>query len=895
MKILNKTNIIFFHPLVWLSVVLAVTLWMAPNAMAKSKAQEHYDQNNWTMVEFSSEYTNLINNFTARNKNSYGYTMLPGNISHSMALIKIALKELRLYTSQKGRNEFGGGMWMDSAAIDQLQLIGDNLPKLIEKNYISKDEADIIYNEANKLYEIGSERAFMAADAAGKTGRMDRIKEQNKNAKKLSVCTNQCLPSCYYDELSSCAFCPLFEAVFTAASKVSLHGMKTLSKPILSVVIVAFAVWIAFQILAFVSSPEVKDFKDLAASLITQGFIVLIVIVILNGNVLKFFYQFLNPVYLTGQHLAQATIRPETVKKYNATDAKHKDLIDRINTPCMPSEKIPDEIKGEGGLPKSMGDSIICTMTMMQNRVAQIRALGRASICYSWKKKWFFIPALNYLLVGIGLWVGTMILTLVVPFMMIDSVFQLAIAGALLPFAVGSYAFKITRGYSKKIWETFLNSTMLFVVVSITSLILLEAYQQTLVQSTSALSDIYTVSNDANIEDILKHIPWYSPNFLQILFIALLSWGALKSIKSFGGEFASSISSTNFGSQIGTMVASFTKSAATKILQPTAEAAWKHSKSAIKTIAAAPIFGIRRAVKNKQVNTVLNDSRTQINKNGEYVLETRHWWGGKKVRKVVQNADGSSYWVKEKYNKKGELKKRVTKTDNITNREKIKKNANGDDVAYKTNIKANSSLANVFIADDGTVLNNYEDVLATIIGNSDAAKRMRLAMAQRIMQQRMPNISRTISMMPPQAGDLKEFDDGSWGYVTTRPDGTQLTVKIGSPKMGADGKKRIMTTYEIVSADGKNITQLKSDGLINRKIVGQTSDGTMNGLDMKNAKIYHGLSENLEHKKQNGRKQYVNNQLKNSLFDKTEFEAAIKDIEQKKSNLNMYEFAVYHK
>ena len=90
-------------------------------------------------------------------------------------------------------------------------------------------------------------------------------------------CKSSCAPKCYYNELTECTFCPLFTAFYNAASKVAKRSIDSLSKPIQQLLVMMFALWIAFQVLAFVSSPEVKDLKDLISSLITQSFIVLLV------------------------------------------------------------------------------------------------------------------------------------------------------------------------------------------------------------------------------------------------------------------------------------------------------------------------------------------------------------------------------------------------------------------------------------------------------------------------------------------------------------------------------------------------------------------------------------------------------------------------------------------
>ena len=473
------SNIKFFSRLlsVFMSVVALLCLF-SPYAIAEdtakfdendvkwneSKAQAYYRQNNLQKENLSKSFVDLYKSHdTTKEEQKKGK-------HNQLNLVILHLNDLQNYTTSAGRDDFGGGLGLDSAAFDTLQAINRIVGGQLKNGYLSTDEAQIIYDEANRLYKIGSERAYLAAKAAGRTGRVERIREQNDNIKNIGVCSKLCLPSCYYNELASCTFCPLFEAVFTAASKIAWHATNVFSRPLIAVVAIGFAIWIAMQILAFVATPEVRDLKDLASALIVQSFVVILVLVILNGNVLTFFNKFISPVYIAGQALAQKTIDPVEVNKQIGNFKGNENIQNFISIPCKGSSTIPDDTKA--GLPKAMGDSILCTMTTIHNRVAQIKALASATMCYSWKEKFIIIPKLSYFLVGVGLWVCAMILLLVIPFMMVDSVFQMAVAAALLPFAIASYAFKITRGYTKKVWETFLNSTMLFVVVTVTALIL---------------------------------------------------------------------------------------------------------------------------------------------------------------------------------------------------------------------------------------------------------------------------------------------------------------------------------------------------------------------------------------------------------------------------------------
>ena len=195
-----------------------------------------------------------------------------------------------------------------------------------------------------------------------------------------NYCADSCSPKCYYSEIQDCTFCDLFRVAFNACSKIANHAIETFSGPLFQLVIVGFALWLAVLTLNFVSSIETRDFKDFASSVITQGFYVLIALILLKTGAMSFFNLALEPVFNTGQNIAQATISPESV----ATSATDEDA--KVFCPASGSYGIIDSEEG-GALPASMGENIICTMTLIQARAAKVSALGSATICYSWEKR----------------------------------------------------------------------------------------------------------------------------------------------------------------------------------------------------------------------------------------------------------------------------------------------------------------------------------------------------------------------------------------------------------------------------------------------------------------------------------------------------------------------------
>lgn len=131
--------------------------------------------------------------------------------------------------------------------------------------------------------------------------------------------------------------CQLFTIFFNAASVVTKKSIDMFSKPMMQLLVIAFAIWIALQIVAFVSAPEVRDLKDLVSSIINKSFIIMILVGLLSTGAINFFNNFLSPIYTTGQKLAQTILTADNFEF-------EKDVLPSY---CEGSSNVYDEKKGD--------------------------------------------------------------------------------------------------------------------------------------------------------------------------------------------------------------------------------------------------------------------------------------------------------------------------------------------------------------------------------------------------------------------------------------------------------------------------------------------------------------------------------------------------------------------
>ena len=59
----------------------------------------------------------------------------------------------------------------------------------------------------------------------------------------------ECMPYCKYQKVEECLLCPVFAVVFNTASTIGAVAITTFSNSVVRVVVVAFGIWLAIQIL----------------------------------------------------------------------------------------------------------------------------------------------------------------------------------------------------------------------------------------------------------------------------------------------------------------------------------------------------------------------------------------------------------------------------------------------------------------------------------------------------------------------------------------------------------------------------------------------------------------------------------------------------------------------
>lgn len=636
----------------------------------------------------------------------------------------------------------------------------------------------------------------------------------------------QCDIETYRNSFQTCIFCDIFEVLYNTASAVAKKSYNALANGVIMLVCVGFALWLGLTVMQFVSAMEQKNPSILVKTILNKAFVVFVVVMILRLDSVSFFQLALEPLFNTGFKLAQLVMAGSD----GATCSGGYNIL------------LP---QNGGGLPSSMGVSILCTIETIQDKLLDIMALGSTSLCIAVTKEAYFgipiFPHFGYLIVGICLWLAAIMLMVIYPFLLIDSVLQLCVSTALLPAAIGAYAFKATQKYVGKVWDVFLNCMFNFVFLSLIMFILTTGLDSIIsdvgLTQGSALRNVGTSSS---YTIIMSDFAWWGVKFLKLVFYMVLSWAVLGEANTFAGKFAKGAGIKGIGANVGGLAAS----TATKIGVGTISSAYNTTKEvggAVKdrgkeffnSNVKAPY---QQMVANRRAEQIENSDQATTDANGNKTLQHRTWYGRQVTDTLQVNPDGSKKVVRTKNNLVGSRASSVENDKFIQSKKTYDKEGNVIKEETSMNTAAGKSLLNR----DGT--RNEVAIHAIRSGSTLSQDDIDKALMQQMMSERMSGI-KGADMNTAFASRSMERSLDDKGREVIRV--TQVNID-GSTSIFqmTKGEKRDMLSYTRIAKNGK-AESYSSDGIINKKSsFKMDKDGK---IDAKSVKNTYAFAKNFNH------------------------------------------------
>ena len=511
--------------------------------------------------------------------------------------------------------------------------------------------------ECNSGTNTCDKKQKSATNGPGATGDEANYANDGESSEAESNCNLE-----QYLNKESCTSCGIFKIIFNSASAIAATAMKKLAGPSKNLVLIGFSIWLAIYILKQIASAQAAKPGDMLKGIILQGTRVAVVVFILQGAFYEVLNLTLNPVMQTGLSFSQLV---------NTTSSKKVDH-------CPKSADFMQGIMGYddglsntsvGGLPHSLGSSIICSIKTLEDNVGTLAALGNYSSCIAFHDKALWdgiLPHLGYLTTGWFLWLVGIILLLAMPWCLIDCILQLCIAAAMMPCAIAAYAFKPTAKYISTVWNFFMNAMFNLVFMSIVIFIINFMFLDWIGIKDGDLSNFdparFVTAGGGGLA-------WWGLDAFKVLAACFLFWCFFGEAAKMANNFANG-SGLNIGKPVGSIPAQMAKAGAKgaghllgKAAKATGEAAnslagnWARSKvNQAKGMAMSAMGG--RKIRDENGKVIGYQSRFKIpgftqtrtvmkDANGVWTQtkETHQKTAADKAFKPMKDANGNTTWA----------------------------------------------------------------------------------------------------------------------------------------------------------------------------------------------------------------------------------------------------------
>lgn len=447
------------------------------------------------------------------------------------------------------------------SVVQEYNAVAQQLHKLGESALSTARQLDQKVEELNSMQTtIKAGQSLYKYTIMGKTkdGKPTILAEyyfimEGDKFQSITGVTRGCVPlPAKLAESRSCIYCPLFKTIFNAAQSMSTKAYDKLAGPLANVMLIGFAIVIAFMVLKNVSSFTKQDAPKFITELLVNMFKVLVAYYMLKNANIVYGY-IVGPVLKAGFEFGSSLLFAEN--KYLAACDVSKTL-QNVSNGVMPAYLYTNldcfirAVQAEVAVPQSVGSSLMCVA----------RNAGKESIGPVRNVLWDF----GMMFQGFAIWVMGWIISLAFAFYLIDATIQLGIIGALMPFLIACWPFKATRNYTSKGWGIFMNTFFVYVFMGLVVSINVELLGQGLTGSKGGFDAIMKALNGNNVQELKELLDIGFAGFLVLVACCLFAFKLTGQASDLAGTMAG-----GGGPKIGANIGGLAYGAATKGVQGT--------------------------------------------------------------------------------------------------------------------------------------------------------------------------------------------------------------------------------------------------------------------------------------------------------------------------------------
>jgi hypothetical protein len=390
-----------------------------------------------------------------------------------------------------------------------------------------------------------------------------------------------------------CRLCAALGPIFKTGDEMTATSHRAFARPFAIVLVMGLFLWLAIKTLAFVSSMTKQDAAKYITEFLQQSYKFAIAYFVLESYAEIFMY-IIWP--LMGAALTFATTILGQDLDLSGRDV-FKDLnlaagttVDSFLVQVMSGNIAQDKLSLDYQQNYDNEYFTLGLYTKLENfafavnlQYSVLQTIGNGLMCLGEKYILGLIDnfhwglGFNSIIYGIFFGVFGFLMSVALIFYMFDAVVQLGIVGALLPFLVASWPFKITSKYTSTGFKMFLNSLFNFMMIGLVAKIGVELIDNSIERSSSGettdsgLVDMVQAINQVDTAALESMVSVFSIGFLLFLFANFMGFLMINKVTELTSLFSGS-KAKPIAPSVATMGVSAVKGAVTKLAKPTTDA-----------------------------------------------------------------------------------------------------------------------------------------------------------------------------------------------------------------------------------------------------------------------------------------------------------------------------------
>ncbi len=345
-----------------------------------------------------------------------------------------------------------------------------------------------------------------------------------------------------------CWFCSMFEGLFDAMNNLATAISVKMAEIFLMIMGTGLLFSIAFKVAKMVVSMQGADlmqfltdmFKHLGRAIIATALLV---------SSLSIFTYLVSPV-LTMSMGVSAVIMDEgggrgaLVTATQATGISAGSICDDLADQMKVSTSVKDQKKA---FTPEVRASFICALRTMSAGLIFGIVLGVCIYGLTFSNMIYgIIPNIQYAILGVIIVLGHLAILITFPFKLIDSMIRMAFVTALMPLWIILWVFPATVGYTKKAWDLFLSSCLIFVCLSVVITLVMNLMQYAIPNRNDIIA-LLTCGFDKEAAD---KIPIGGKELLVTAALTFLGWKMLGTATTLASSFVGAIPDLGIGQSI---------------------------------------------------------------------------------------------------------------------------------------------------------------------------------------------------------------------------------------------------------------------------------------------------------------------------------------------------------